>query len=76
MRGYQKYQWEQTRERNEALDCRVYGRAAAAAVGADRWDDERWAYEAEQAGASLSGEMPNTGKQPRNQIKRKRSTFL
>lgn len=76
VRGYQKYQWEQTRERNEALDCRVYSRAAAAAVGADRWDADRWAYEAEQAGATLTGEMPNTGKRPTNQIKRKRSSFL
>jgi phage terminase large subunit GpA-like protein len=27
--GYQKLEWEQTRERKEALDCRVYARAAA-----------------------------------------------
>ena len=28
--------------RNEALDCRVYARAAAL-VGIDRWDESRWA---------------------------------
>ena len=44
-RGYTKFEWIKTRPRNEALDCRVYARAAAALVGADRWSDERWAVE-------------------------------
>jgi len=30
------------RERNEALDCRVYARAAAWILGADRWSDKQW----------------------------------
>ena len=42
-RGYQKLEWQQTRERNEALDCRVYARAAAWLMGIDRWDERRWA---------------------------------
>jgi phage terminase large subunit GpA-like protein len=41
-RGYTKFEWIKTRPRNEALDCRVYARAAAALVGADRWSDDRW----------------------------------
>ena len=41
-RGYNRFEWIKTRPRNEALDCRVYARAAAALVGADRWSDERW----------------------------------
>lgn len=41
-RGYQRLEWQQTRERNEALDCRVYARAAAWLMGMDRWSDERW----------------------------------
>lgn len=41
-RGFQKLEWRQTRERNEALDCRVYARAAAWLLGVDRWDDARW----------------------------------
>lgn len=45
-RGYPRFEWVKTRPRNEALDCRVYARAAAALVGADRWSDERWAAEA------------------------------
>jgi phage terminase large subunit GpA-like protein len=42
VRGYQSYQWEKTRERNEALDCRVYARAAAAIMGLDRLDEKHW----------------------------------
>lgn len=38
-----KTQWEKTRERNEALDCRVYARAAAAIYGIDRFRDKHWA---------------------------------
>jgi phage terminase large subunit GpA-like protein len=44
-RGYNRFEWIKTRPRNEALDCRVYARAAAALVGADRWSDARWAEE-------------------------------
>jgi phage terminase large subunit GpA-like protein len=41
-RGFQKLEWQKMRERNEALDCRVYARAAAWIVGADRWTEEKW----------------------------------
>lgn len=41
-RGYRRYRWEKRRERNEALDCRVYARAAAATFGVDRWDERQW----------------------------------
>jgi len=41
-RGFQKLEWQKVRERNEALDCRVYARAAAWIVGADRWAQEKW----------------------------------
>jgi len=40
--GFQKLEWQQTRDRNEALDCRVYARAAAWVMGMDRWDAKRW----------------------------------
>lgn len=46
--GYSKLEWQQMRERNEALDCRVYARAAAWLIGLDRWDDRRWAELEEQ----------------------------
>lgn len=41
-RGYTKLEWQKLRDRNEALDCRVYARAAAWLMGIDRWDDRQW----------------------------------
>ena len=41
-RGFAKLEWQKLRERNEALDCRVYARAAAWIAGADRWSEEKW----------------------------------
>lgn len=41
-KGYPKREWQKIRERNEALDCRVYARAAAIAIGADRWNENKW----------------------------------
>jgi phage terminase large subunit GpA-like protein len=42
VKGYPKREWQKTRERNEALDCRVYARAAAIALGVDRWSENKW----------------------------------
>jgi phage terminase large subunit GpA-like protein len=42
-RGFQKLEWQKLRDRNEALDCRVYARAAAWIAGADRWSERKWA---------------------------------
>ena len=41
-RGYAVREWQKTRERNEALDCYVYARAAAAVEGLDRFGDRHW----------------------------------
>jgi phage terminase large subunit GpA-like protein len=41
-RGFSRLEWQKMRERNEALDCRVYARAAAWVAGADRWSEARW----------------------------------
>jgi phage terminase large subunit GpA-like protein len=35
--------WEKRRDRNEALDCRIYARAAAATLRMDTWKEPRWA---------------------------------
>lgn len=40
--GYMKSEWQQLRDRNEALDCRVYARAAAWNMGLDRYDEPLW----------------------------------
>jgi len=37
-----RQEWEKTRERNEALDCRVYARAAATIYGIDRFQEKHW----------------------------------
>jgi phage terminase large subunit GpA-like protein len=41
-RGFARLEWQKLRERNEALDTRVYARAAAWIAGLDRWSEERW----------------------------------
>lgn len=77
VRGYQKFQWEKTRDRNEALDCRIYNRAAAMAIGADRWDEKRWEYEAGDGARAISNARRNEPtQQSQAQIKRRRSSFL
>ena len=41
------------RERNEALDCRVYARAAAWIAGADRWTEAMWRNLEQQVGVAV-----------------------
>lgn len=40
--GKTTYVWVKTYERNEALDCRNYARAAANMIGIDRFKDKDW----------------------------------
>ena len=42
VRGYQKREWQKTRERNEALDCRVYERAASISFGIEQFSETKW----------------------------------
>jgi phage terminase large subunit GpA-like protein len=56
-RGFSKLEWQKLRERNEALDLRVYARAAAWIAGADRWPEARWADLEAQLGAT-AGDAP------------------
>jgi phage terminase large subunit GpA-like protein len=61
-RGFAKLEWQKLRERNEALDCRVYARAAGWILGADRWSDARWEELAAQfAVADAKGMAPTWG---------------
>jgi phage terminase large subunit GpA-like protein len=41
-RGFARLEWQKLRERNEALDARVYARAAAWIAGLDRWSEASW----------------------------------
>ena len=40
--GRRVSQWEKTRDRNEALDARIYARAAAASLRLESWKPQRW----------------------------------
>jgi phage terminase large subunit GpA-like protein len=51
-RGFQRLEWQKLRERNEALDCRVYARAAAWIAGADRWTEAMWRNLEQQVSAT------------------------
>lgn len=42
VRGYIRREWQKIRERNEAIDCRVYARAAASLIGIDRYTENNW----------------------------------
>jgi phage terminase large subunit GpA-like protein len=64
--GFRRLEWVNTRERNEALDCRVYARAAAAALGMDGWGEGRWARMADalSAPAAEQVEAPSASAAP------------
>ncbi len=64
-RGFARLEWQKLRERNEALDCRVYARAAAWIAGADRWPESTWRDLEDQLGAA-----PTMDSDPAGQINR------
>lgn len=53
VKGYRRYQWEKTYERNEPLDCRVYARAASVLDGIDRWTEDRWSEAEAEIGKKI-----------------------
>jgi len=53
-RGFARQEWQKLRERNEALDTRVYARAAAWILGADRFDERMWRQLEKQAGVQTA----------------------
>ena len=58
VKGYRRHEWQKMRERNEALDCRVYARAAAARVGLDRFQDKHWRTVEERLGVPVAVKPP------------------
>ena len=69
VKGYPKREWKKIRDRNEALDCRIYARAAAIALGIDRWSDQKW---------QQIMELSNPEEKPtvKRKMKKIRSSFL
>ncbi len=56
--GFPVREWQKTRERNEALDCYVYARAAATAAGLDRFEERHWRELERQIGAAPMEDPP------------------
>jgi phage terminase large subunit GpA-like protein len=57
--------WEKRRDRNEALDCRIYARAAASTLRLETWLDKRW-DEIEAALKTSTGPAPRHGFRPQS----------
>ncbi|SEG36486.1 phage terminase large subunit family protein [Jhaorihella thermophila] len=77
-RGFARLEWQKLRERNEALDCRVYARAAAWIAGADRWTDEKWCDLEDQLGVADPSADPagQINRQARASQGKRRSDWL
>ena len=58
--GFPVREWQKLRERNEALDCYVYARAAAAASGLDRFEERHWCELERQLGTASSAPPEHT----------------
>ena len=57
--GFAQRSWQKLRERNEALDCYVYARAAAAAAGLDRYEERHWRQIEQQLGIASASATPS-----------------
>jgi phage terminase large subunit GpA-like protein len=62
--GFAIREWQKMRERNEALDCYVYARAAASAAGLDRFEERHWRELERQIGLSPPGDPDLQIEQP------------
>jgi phage terminase large subunit GpA-like protein len=65
-RGFSRLEWQKLRERNEALDCRVYARAAAWIAGADRWTEAMWRDLEQQVGVPDDGRTEEPADEPQS----------
>ena len=60
VKGYPKREWQKVRDRNEALDCRVYARSAAIALGVEHWSEKKWEKIVSSVGLSLKNKSSAT----------------
>ncbi|MCA8882063.1 MAG: phage terminase large subunit family protein, partial [Rhodobacteraceae bacterium] len=79
-RGFAKLEWQKLRERNEALDTRVYARAAAWIAGADRWSEAYWSDMERQlavpARVDAAGINPGRTARPASRRRAVRSNYM
>ncbi|WP_373504669.1 phage terminase large subunit family protein [Aestuariivirga sp.] len=79
-RGFQRLEWQKLRERNEALDVRVYARAAAWIAGADRWSEAHWQELERQLAVDTEGlagpEPVKSSARPSAQRRTVRSSYM
>ena len=77
-KGFTKYEWVKERDRNEALDLKVYNRALAAIIGIDRFKTSDWErYRIKQTLAKpleVNENKSQAVKKEKNSIKKKRSS--
>lgn len=59
-RGFPHREWRKLRERNEALDCRIYARAAASGLGIDRFGEATWQKLERALGRTIQPQPENT----------------
>jgi len=80
-RGYAVSEWVKSRERNEALDVRVYNRAVASLVGIDRFKENDWLRFERNMGVAKPLKKKNNKRDTKkeagqtSQKKKRRSTF-
>jgi len=68
--GYPVREWQKMRERNEALDCYVYARAAASAAGLDRFEERHWRELEQQLGIAQDSDSDPSNEQSGAAIQR------
>lgn len=80
--GYQVTEWQKIRDRNEALDCFVYARAAASVYGIDRFSDRHFTELEGQIGdisnesKQITAPESTATKQARKRPRATRSTYM
>ncbi|MDJ0513068.1 MAG: phage terminase large subunit family protein [Methyloceanibacter sp.] len=73
-KGFVVHEWAKSRDRNEALDCRIYASAAALAAGCDRWSPAKWGQMAAALGVQPARESTKPPPAPVMQRQPRRSS--
>jgi phage terminase large subunit GpA-like protein len=76
VKGYKKFEWQKTRDRNEALDLWTYSRAAAAVCGIDRFTESHWAAIEKEIGSIQPAGIKILSDQPKAKNRKRESSWL